>query len=154
MGADADRVAAFLRDRLAETRSDLVWQTEVPVGGTPVDIVGRGEGAAVLVELEWRRADPSDNAAKLFRHLDAGEFDADRVVVVQLFSRHYDLDSGGVSAKLENAAFVGEQAAESHGRLTYRPLTLDVVPPKRGERLPDDWRRAVEVAAEEIAALV
>lgn len=154
MGEDADRVAAALCDRLAKTRPRLDWDTEVRVGGTPVDVVGRGDGTAVLVELEWRRADPSDNAAKLFRHLDAGELDADRVVVVQLFTRYYDLTSGGVSAKRRNAAFVGERAAATHDRLAYHPLTLDLDPPKRGDDPPHGWRGAVDEAAEAIADLV
>ncbi len=153
MGADAERVAAALRDRLAEARPDLEWTTERPIGGTPVDVVGRGDAVAVLVELEWRRADPSDNAAKLFRHLAGGSFEANRVVVVQLFSRYYDLAAGGVSSKRQNAEFVGERAADAHDRLTYRPLSLDLDPPKRGEPLPDDWRDAVDAATDVISAL-
>ncbi len=154
MGADADRVADALCDRLADARPRLEWATEGRVGATPVDVVGRADDVAVLVELEWRRADPSDNAAKLFRHLDDGEFDVDRVLVVQLFTRYYDLASGGVSAKRRNAEFVGERAAAAHAELTYRPLALDVSPPKRGEPLPGGWRAAVDAAADEIAGLV
>lgn len=153
MGADADRVAGALCDRLADARPELAWATERRVGGTPVDVVGRGDDVAVLVELEWRRADPSDNAAKLFRHLAAGELDAGRVLVVQLFTPYYDLASGGVSAKRRNAEFVGERAAAARDELTYRPLALDLPPPKRGEPLPEDWRAAVDAAADEIAGL-
>lgn len=129
------------------------WATERRVGSTPVDVGGAGDGTLALVELEWRRADPADNAAKLFRHLADGALDGDRrVVVCQLFSAYYDLTSGGVSAKRQNAEFVGRTAAESFERVRYRPVELRLDPPKRGGDLPDDWRAAVDEAAEAVVA--
>jgi hypothetical protein len=111
VGCFADDVNACLRDRLASDRPALEWTTERDVAGTPVDVAGDGDRRLVAVELEWRRADPSDNAAKLFRHLSEGSIDADHVVVVHLFTRYYDLASGGHSAKRKSAEFVGEVAA-------------------------------------------
>jgi hypothetical protein len=72
MGEFASTVQEFLRDELATARPTLEWHTEYRIAGTPVDIAGVGAEELTLVELEWRRADPADNTAKLFRHLDAG----------------------------------------------------------------------------------
>lgn len=117
--------------------------------GTPVDVAGRGPETLLIVELEWRRADPADNTAKLFRHLDAGHIDRDRIVVCQLFTGYYDLARGGVSSKRANAEFVGRAAARTDERVSYHPITLAIDPPKRGESL-DDWESPVDDAAEEI----
>ncbi len=142
-----------LRDRLAERRGE--WRTEERVAGTPVDVVGRapaGEATTrlTLVELEWRRADPADNAAKLFRHLDEG-FAGDRPVrVVQVFTGFYDLVGGGHSSKRANAEFVGRAAAERLARVTYRAVDLALDPPKRGGDLPGGWREAVDEAAGDV----
>ncbi|QLD89743.1 hypothetical protein HWV07_12175 [Natronomonas salina] len=153
MGSDAARVAGALEAALAARLPSLTWTTERYVGRTPVDVAGEGDGedaALTLVELEWRRADPADNTVTLFRHLDAGEIGGD-VCVVQLFTRYYDLQSGGVASKRKNAEFVGDLAAETFADVGYHALTLDVDPPKRGGELPDDWRNAVGTAADRIA---
>jgi hypothetical protein len=147
MGSFARDVAARLRERLATDRPVLDWATEHHVAGTPVDVAGSGDDLLVAVELEWRRADPSDNAAKLFRHLSEGAIDADRVVVVHLFTRYYDLASGGVSAKRKNAEFVGNVAANTLDGLSYHPVTVDLDPPKRGGERPDGWQAAVDEVA-------
>ncbi|WP_121821157.1 hypothetical protein [Halostella salina] len=153
MGSHADRVADRLLDRLAAAQPAMDWTTERRVGSTPVDVGGVGDDALCLVELEWRRADPADNAAKLFRHLADGALDGNRrVVVCQLFTAYYDLTSGGVSSKRLNAEFVGRTAAESFERVGYRPVDLAINPPKRGGDLPDDWGAAVDEAAEAVDA--
>ena len=149
MGEAAERVTEALRAALEELSPSLVWTTERYVGRTPVDVAGEGDPLA-LVELEWRRADPADNTVKLFRHLHDGEITG-RVRVFQLFTRYYDLQSGGVSSKRENAEFVGRRVAATFDDVTYDPMTLDLEPPKRGGELPDDWRAAVERAADSIA---
>jgi hypothetical protein len=154
MGEFATAVQERLRERLRERRPAYDWETEVYVAGTPVDLAGEQSGRRVLVELEWRRADPADNTAKLFRHLASGELDSREVLVVQVFSAYYDLASGGVSSKRENAEFVGTTAAEAFDRLTYRPLDLAIDPPKRGGEWPSDWKRAVDEIAGEIAELL
>jgi len=153
MGAFARDVAARLRERLATDRPALDWATEHHVAGTPVDVAGSEDDLLVAVELEWRRADPSDNAAKLFRHLSEGAIDADRVVVVHLFTRYYDLASGGVSAKRKNAGFVGNVAANTLDGLSYHPVTVDLDPPKRGGERPDGWQAAVDEAAAVVGEL-
>lgn len=151
MGEFATAVQERLRERLAAERPGYDWTVEARIAGTPVDVVGRSDAAVVLVELEWRRADPADNAAKLFRHLAEGNLEADRVVVFQLFTAYYDLASGDVSAKRRNAEFVGAVAAERLDALAYRPLELTVDPPMRGEDAPAGWEAAVEDAADAIA---
>ncbi|MDY7081800.1 MAG: hypothetical protein SXQ77_05190, partial [Halobacteria archaeon] len=67
------------------------WRTEYYVGGTrtPVDVAGVGE-RLILIELEWRRADPADNTAKIFRHLSETQ-NQKRVEFFQLFTRYYQL---------------------------------------------------------------
>lgn len=155
MGSDAARVAGELEAALAEREPSLTWTTERYVGRTPVDVAGEAsggdpDGRIVLVELEWRRADPADNTVTMFRHLDEGALAGD-VHVFQLFTRYYDLQSGGVSSKRENAAFVGDRVAETFDGVTYEAATLDVDPPKRGGGLPDGWRNAVAAAADRIA---
>jgi len=153
MGEFARDVAARLRERLATDRPSLDWTTEYHVAGTPVDVVGSGEDLLVAVELEWRRADPSDNAAKLFRHLSEGSIEADRVVVVHLFTRYYDLARGGVSSKRQNAEFVGNVASDTLDGLSYHPVTVDLDPPKRGGERPDGWQAAVDEAAATVSEL-
>lgn len=151
MGEFADDAAERLRSRL-RARLDGTWEREATVAGTPVDVLGRGDDRVVAVELEWRRADPVNNTAKLFRHLVDGELDADAVHVVQLFTRYYDLQSGGVSSKRANAEFVGDVAARAVDRLSYDAVTVAVEPPKRGGPRPPGWRAALDAAAETVAA--
>ena len=148
MGEGAARVQTHMRERLARRLPALDWRTEPPVGDTPVDVAGVGD-ALVLVELEWRRADPANNTAKLFRELAETELSGsyEAVRVVQLFSRYYDLQSGGVSTKRRNAEFVGQRVADTVAAATFAGVTLDVDPPKRGGDLPEGWRTAVRDAA-------
>ncbi|WP_336136545.1 hypothetical protein [Natronomonas amylolytica] len=153
MGEFADEVADNLRDALADRLDSHAWATERYIGRTPVDVVGEGE-PLLLVELEWRRADPSNNTVKLFRHLVEDNFDGGEVHLVQLFSRYYDLQSGGVSSKRANAEFVGKRVPMTVDDVTYTPLTLAVDPPKRGGERPDGWREAVDWAAERIERAV
>jgi hypothetical protein len=152
VGELARAVQDRLRDGLATARPELDWQVEYRVAGTPVDVAGGGRNTLLLVELEWRRADPSDNAAKLFRHLADGQFDADRVVVAHLFTGYYDLARGGVSSKRNNAEFVGRVAADTFERLSYHPVDLAIDPPKRGGDLPADWQEAVDETVKRIAS--
>ncbi|WP_348612675.1 hypothetical protein [Halobaculum rarum] len=152
MGETATMVQRRLRERLACALPEYEWHEEYAVGDTPVDVAGVG-GALVLVELEWRRADPANNTVKLFRELAetdlASSFEA--VHVVQLFSRYYDLASGGVSTKRRNAAFVGERVAETVPAATFTAVTLGIDPPKRGGDLPEKWRESVEVAVDRVS---
>lgn len=150
MGELARRFQELVREDLA-ARTDLAWETERRVAGTPVDVVGEGGGVLVVLEVEWRRADPADNAAKLFRHLVEGAIDADRVLAVQAFTRYYDLADGGVSAKRRNAEFVGGTGAERFERLSYVPLTVDVDPPKRGGEPPADLPATAAATAAAVA---
>ncbi|MFB6126653.1 MAG: hypothetical protein ABEJ79_05065 [Halolamina sp.] len=169
MGEAAARVRDRLRDALAERLPRYEWTTERRVGRTPVDVVGVATGeipgsGVVLVEVEWRRADPVDNPVKLCRHAAAGRLpDPDggeagpsdsgnpdesgaverSALCVQLFSDYYDLASGGVSAKRENAAFAGRRLARTVDGLEYAALSLPVTPPKRGGDLPKGWRATV-----------
>jgi hypothetical protein len=144
VGEFATTVQTYLRARLAERCPSAVWTTEHRIAGTPVDIAGEDGTQRYLVELEWRRADPADNTAKLFRHLHTGGLDAERVAVFQLFTGYYDLQSGGVSAKRKNAEFVGNIAAQTVDRLSYTPVEFDLDPPKRGGAWPDDWETAAD----------
>jgi hypothetical protein len=153
MGEAARRVQERLRERLASAHPGLDWTVEYRIDGTPVDVGGdgsfRGEETLVLVELEWRRADPVDNTATLFRHLADGVLRAstDRtVVVVQLFTAYYDLVRGGVSSKRQNAEFVGDRIATAVPHVSYHGVSLPLSPPRADGDLPDDWRDAVETA--------
>jgi len=154
MGEFAAAVQARIREGLAERQPALDWETEHDVAGTPVDVSGQAEDRLVLVELEWRRADPVANAAKLFRHLDSGALDAGRVTVVQVFSGYYDLADGGVSSKRLDAEFVGRTAADALDPLSYHPLDLDLDPPRRGGDRPDGWGAAVDDAVSTISERV
>ena len=162
MGEFAEAVQDRFRETLAERRPFLDWQTEYHVGPTPVDVAGVDNGAIAesgttgtlaLLELEWRRADPADNSAKLFRHLADGALDEhDRIVVCQVFTGYYDLARGGVSSKRENAEFVGRVAADAFDRVSYSPVDFDLDPPKRGGEWPDDWKRRADECARRIDA--
>lgn len=151
MGEFADAVNDRLRDRLAALDSTFDWETEHYIAGTPVDVAGVGADALVCLELEWRRADPADNTAKLFRHLSEEAVSSDRVHVFQVFTAYYDLASGGVSAKRKNAEFVGRVAARTFPELTYEAVELNIDPPKRDGPRPDGWRTAVDAVAGAIA---
>lgn len=154
MGEAAERVATALRERLAAARPGFAWETEYRVGRTPVDVAGVGDDALVLVELEWRRADPVDNPVKLFRHVDSGRVDADRVLLVQAFTRYYDLADGDVSAKRKNAEFAGRTVAEAVDRVDYRGVTLAVDPPRGDADPPAGWQEAVDALVETVVGAV
>ena len=165
MGEFAEAVQKRMCEGLTERRPAFDWETEHYVGGTPVDVVGVGgtpgdvvgPGGAdlVAIELEWRRADPADNTAKLFRHFSTGNEGVlaahQRVVVVQVFTAYYDLASGGVSSKRKNAEFVGQAAQRALDGVTYHPVKFDLDPPKRGGEWPREWR---EVADETVDAIL
>jgi hypothetical protein len=151
VGENAERVQSYLTERLSESVPNADWETEYRVGNTPVDVAGKTEDELALVELEWRRADPADNAAKLFRHASGESDDVGDVRVFQVFTRYYQLSGGGVSSKRKNAEFVGATASESLDGFAYIPLTLGITPPKRGGALPGGWRSEVKEMADEIA---
>jgi hypothetical protein len=156
MGEFADDVRDRLRDALAERQPSLDWETEHYLRRTPVDVTATSEDddRFVAVELEWRRADPANNTAKLFYYAEDGAIEQDEIVVCQLFSGYYDLDSGGVSSKREVAEFVGETAAESVEGVSFHPLRLAVDPPKKGGNKPEGWQVKTDEAAEKIASLL
>jgi hypothetical protein len=156
VGEFADDVRDRLRDALAERQPSLDWETEHYLRRTPVDVAGTSEDddRFVAVELEWRRADPANNTAKLFYYAKDGAIEQDEIVVCQLFSGYYDLDSDGVSSKREVAEFVGETAAESVEGVSFHPLRLAVDPPKKGGNKPEGWQVKTDEAAEKIASLL
>jgi hypothetical protein len=69
MGRFARDVQEHLRDCLETDHPYFEWTMEHYVAGTPVDLFGEDDDNLVCIELEWRRADPADNTAKLFRSL-------------------------------------------------------------------------------------
>jgi len=154
MGQFADEVVHQLKDHLEQFYSSYEWDTEYPIAETPVDIAGIDDDRYVLIELEWRRADPADNAAKIFRHLSTSEISADQVRILQLFTNHYNLSSGGVSSKRKNAEFVGETAAELLEHLTYHPIDFEIDPPKSGEDRPPQWEDVTDSTAEKLASVI
>jgi hypothetical protein len=156
VGEFADDVRDRLRDALAERQPSLDWETEHYLRRTPVDVTATSEDddRFVAVELEWRRADPANNTAKLFYYAEDGAIEQDEIVVCQLFSGYYDLDSDGVSSKREVAEFVGETAAESVEGVSFHPLRLAVDPPKKGGNKPEGWQVKTDEAAEKIASLL
>lgn len=155
VGEFSNAVRDRLRDALAERRPSLDWETEYRVRRTPVDVVATSADRFVAVELEWRRADPANNTAKLFYYAEEGAFEEyDQLLVCQLFSGYYDLQSGGVSSKREVAEFVGETAAESVESVAFRSMRLPIDPPKRGGEPPAEWRARTDETAAEIDALL
>lgn len=151
MGEFATAVQNYLSTQLGERSPEFEWETEYTVAGTPIDIAGHSNGELILIELEWRRADPADNMAKLFRHLDSGQLDVQEITVFQVFTNYYDLARGDVSSKRKNAEFVGQVAASTFPGLTYHPIGFDFDPPKRGEEWPSGWE---SIADEMIADLL
>ena len=154
MGEFADEVVHRLKDHLAQFSSSYAWETEYPIAQTSIDIAGIDGDRYVLIELEWRRADPADNAAKIFRHLSTKETPADQVRILQLFTNHYDLISGGVSSKRKNAEFVGETAAELLEHLTYHSIDFEIDPPKSGEDRPPQWEDITDSTAKKLASVI
>lgn len=154
MGEFAEAVQSHLCTALDENFGSIDWKTEYEIGGTPVDIGGDNGKGLCLIELEWRRADPADNGAKLFRHLDQGTIEAQRVVAFQVFSEHYDLKRGGVSSKRMNAEFVGKMAAESFSHLSYIPIELPLDPPKQSEDWQSNWKVSCSPVIAEICEVL
>lgn len=155
VGEFAETVRDRIRDALAERRPALSWETEHRVRRTPVDVVGTTDRRFVAVELEWRRADPVNNTAKLFYYCSEGDLaEYDEITVVQAFTGYYDLASGGVSSKRETAEFVGRVAADAVDHVAFYPVTVALDPPKRGGEWPDDWQAVADETAREIAELV
>lgn len=147
MGEFAEDVQERLQQSLETHSPNLDWETEYMIGGTPVDIAGVEKERVVVIELEWRRADPADNTAKLFRHIVEKNIDVEQLTVFQLFTRFYNLVRGGVSTKRQNAEFIGETAAEAFPHLTYNPVTFGIEPPKRGEERPQNWKESTDQMA-------
>jgi hypothetical protein len=155
VGRFADAVQAALCESLAERRPRFDWTTERRVGATPVDVAGEAADHLVAVELEWRRADPADNTAKLFRHLESGTLDEfDRVTVAQVFTWYYDLTSGGIDSKRKNAEFVGSVAERTLDGVAYHAVEFDLDPPKRGGDRPEGWGQVVDETAVRVSSLV
>jgi len=155
VGTFAEAARDEIRERLAERRPRFSWGTEHRIRRTPVDVVGVTDERFVAVELEWRRADPVNNTAKLFYALDAGELaEYDRVSIVQVFTDYYALESGGVSSKREVAEFVGRVAASQFEQVSFYPLTFALDPPKRGGEWPENWVAVADETADRIAALL
>ncbi|KZN25110.1 hypothetical protein A4G99_00825 [Haladaptatus sp. R4] len=151
MGAFAETVRDSIRDSLAKRLPRFEWETEYRIQRTPVDVVGHTDDRFVAVELEWRRADPVNNTAKLFYYVNEGELaEYDRISVVQVFTDYYALASGGVSSKREVAEFVGTVTANSFEQVSFSPVTFGLTPPKRGGEWPDEWEGVAEETVEEI----
>ncbi|MCL9817787.1 hypothetical protein [Natronocalculus amylovorans] len=146
MGRFATTVQEYFCDFLSENYTNQVWETEYKISGTPVDLAGIGNNQLYLIELEWRRADPADNAAKLFRHFNTGNIDAKYVTVFHIFTKYYKTSRGDYSSKRKNAEFVGEMAAKTFNRLSYRSIEFPFDPPKRGEEWPVHWKEAADEA--------
>ncbi|QCJ47255.1 hypothetical protein [Haloprofundus sp. MHR1] len=144
MGKFAKSVQNYICESLTEHYPTGSWEPEFSISGTPVDIGGKKVDHLYLVELEWRRADPADNAAKIFRHLQADRVEAEQVTFFQIFTDYYKLSHGGVSSKRKNAEFVGEIAAQTFGKLSYCAVDFYMNPPKRGEKWPDTWKEATD----------
>ena len=154
MGAFASDVNDRLRKGLAERRPRFEWETEYAIGATRADIGGESPRHLVLVELEWRRADPADNTAKLFRHLSEGTIEHPRVSVFQVFTGKYDLVSGGIESRRKNAEFVGRTAADAFEELSYWPVEFEMTPPKRGGERPENWHDVSDETTDRIASLI
>lgn len=154
MGEFADDVVVRLKNRLERETTSHDWQTEYRISGTPVDLAGISTDSHVLIELEWRRADPADNTAKIFRHLCDSSSVTDSITVFQLFTNYYDLASTGVSSKRKNAEFVGSVASESLNKLKYVPIGFEIEPPKAGERRPPKWEETTDSVATEISNII
>ncbi len=155
MGAFAETVRDFIRDSLAERLPRFEWGTEHYIQRTPVDVVGHTDDHFVAIELEWRRADPVNNTAKLFYYVDEGELAKyDRITVFQVFTGYYALSSGGVSSKREVAEFVGDVTADSFEQVSFSPVTFGLEPPKRGGEWPEEWEGVAEETIEEIVRKV
>lgn len=150
MGSFATAVQSRLRGRLATLRPRFDWETEHYIAGTPVDIAGRTDSHAALVELEWRRADPADNTAKLFRHLAEESSAAESVDVFQVFTDYYDLTNGGVSSKRLNAEFVGRVGADALDSFRYHAVEFVLDPPKRGGDRSAGWEAMTDETARKI----
>lgn len=144
MGQFAQTVQNYLCESLAEHYPSGTWESEFNISGTPVDVGGRNVDRLYLVELEWRRADPADNAAKVLRHLQSGHVEAKQIVFFQIFTNYYQLSRGGVSSKQKNSEFVGEISAQTFEKLSYSSVDFDMDPPKRGEKWPDTWKKAAD----------
>lgn len=147
MGKFAKAVQNHLCESLAEHYPMGSWKSEFNINGTPVDIGGTKVDQLYLIELEWRRADPADNAAKIFRHLQGDHVKAEQVVFFQIFTGYYDLSRGGVSSKRKNAELVGEMAAQTFEKLSYSSVDFDMDPPKRGVDWPDTWKEVADKTA-------
>lgn len=141
MGKNADKVQERMEDVFRQLKPGYDWDTEYSIEDTPVDISGLSGDSIFLVELEWRRADPADNIAKIFRHIEAENLEEDQVKIVQIFTAYYDLKRGGVSSKRNNAEFVGKITTQSIQKVTYHAVDFDLAPPKEDEELSKNWER-------------
>ena len=154
MGAFADDIVDRLKNRLNQKTTSHDWKSEYRISGTPVDLAGITTNSHILIELEWRRADPADNTAKIFWHLSSSSPIKESTTVIQLFTNYYDLASGGVSSKRKNAEFVGSVASESLDSLEYHPVEFDIDPPKSGEERPPMWKEKTDSMAANLSDMI
>lgn len=154
MGKIATRIQRELAELLKREYQETDWRVEQEVAGTPVDIHGETDQHSIIIELEWRRADPADNTAKLFRHLEEGSLGSSNILVLQLFTEYYDLSRGGVSSKRRNAEFIGQKAAEASDRFEYSAVDFPLDPPKGDTELQDGWQSSVQVVADSVSSTV
>lgn len=154
MGESAKHIQHELVDQLKRSHNEFDWRVEQKFAGTPVDIHGETDQRSIIIELEWRRADPADNTAKLFRHLEEGSLGSSNILVLQLFTEYYDLSRGGVSSKRKNAEFIGQKAAEASDRFEYSAVDFHLDPPKGDTDLLDGWKSSVRTVAESVDSAV
>ena len=151
MGEFAEAIQEYLHESLSEKHPSIDWHTEYDIGSSPVDLAGEALNRIYLIELEWRRADPADNAAKIFPYLDINAIEATRVTVLQVFTQFYNLKRGGVKSKQKNAEFVDSVAADAYEEFSYTVITFPLDPPKRSAEWPNDWQDIADTAVSTIA---
>ena len=108
----------------------------------------------VLVEIQWRRANPVNNPVWLLRSLESDDFPARRTVLARVFTRDYDLATGGYLTRRRNAEFAGRLPDGPLSTVSDRAFTLDVALLRGTASLPAGWCLAVEPVSTRVAGTV
>lgn len=137
MNPETQAIQKHIKAVLENKAAHLLWQTER--SRDRADISGRNSRGQVYIELEMKREDPVANVAKHVRRVSTSA-EIEAVKIYHVFSQFYYDPPLGFDSRRKDAVFVGELASKEIPGISYQPMKLDILPPRKSESsLPDSY---------------